>query len=75
MSKVGSFSLHIFLLSRSNGYVIMHSYYVKATEANQRNPAAVEVALVVHAVVMLYMGWNKRKGTKENIMQSNSTAM
>lgn len=48
MSKVGSFSLHIFLLSRSNGYVIMHSYYLKATEANQKNPTAVEVTLVVH---------------------------
>lgn len=56
MSKVGSFSPHIFLLSRSNGYVIMHSYYyVRATEANQRNPTAVEVALIVHLV--LYKGW------------------
>lgn len=57
MSKVGSFSLHIFPLSRSNGYVIMYSYYLKATEANQKNPAAIEAALEVHVVDMLYKGW------------------
>lgn len=60
MSKVGSFSPHIFLLSRSDGYVIMHSYYLKATEANQKNPTVVEVVLLVHGYVVQGMA-NKKK--------------
>lgn len=61
MSKVSSFSFHIFPLSCSNGYVIMYSYYLKATEANQKNSAAVGAALVMHVVIMLYNGWTIEK--------------